>query len=217
MCMVFVSVNTAVLHTELVINTEYDLSYPTILLPVTSLVNYHLLLLDSFFSIDGQFFPLDNFKWQCINSHVRTRFNALEISLRDTAPRLRCLPEVNSDDTVADEINPWSEHPRPKCPLIRRKCARNTGCARSALEMVCNQTFPDGKDLRSDQNQTILQTLVRPWRTPNTEHQPDHCALKITSDQTIVRSKSLLIRLNCTQNSLITEWFSLWTNFVIIY
>ena len=69
----------------------------------------------------------------------------------------------------------WSEHPRPKCPLIRLNCARNTVCDLT----VSDQTFPDGKDLWSDHNQTILQTIVR--------------------------SKSLLIRLLCARNHLIEQ------------
>ena len=66
-----------------------------------------------------------------------------------------------------------------------------------------------------------------PLIRPTSDHCPDNCALKITSDQTIlrlivtpdqtiVRSKSPLIRLNCAQNSLISDWFSLWTKIAII-
>ena len=75
-------------------------------------------------------------------------------------PRLRCHPEVTSDQTVPDESNFWSDHPRPKYPLIRLKCAQNTMCALSGLETVSDQIFPDGMDLWSDQNQTIVQTIV---------------------------------------------------------
>ena len=104
-------------------------------------------------------------------------------------PRLRCHPEVTPDQTVPDETYLWSDPPRPKYPLIRLKCARNTVCALSALETVSDQTFPDGKDLWSDHNQTIVQKIVRPWPSQSSDHCPDGCALKITSDQTIVRSK----------------------------
>ena len=91
--------------------------------------------------------------------------------------------------TVPDESYLWSDPPRPQYPLIRLKCARNTVCALSALEAVSDQTFPDGKDLWSDHNQTIVQTIVRPWPSSNPDHCPDDCALKITSDQPIVRPK----------------------------
>ena len=63
-------------------------------------------------------------------------------------PRLRCHPEVTSDQTLPNESNLWSDHPRPKYPLVRLKCARNTLCARSALETVSDQSFQDGKKLR---------------------------------------------------------------------
>ena len=104
-------------------------------------------------------------------------------------PRLRCHPEVTPDQTVPDESYLWSVPPRPKYPLIRLKCARNTVCALSAQETVSDQTFPDRKDLWSDHNQTIVQTIVRPWPSPSPNHCSNDCALKITSDQTIVRSK----------------------------
>ena len=107
--------------------------------------------------------------------------------------------------------DPWSDPPRPKYPLIRLKCARNTVCALSALETVSDQTFPDGKDLWSDHNQTIVQTIVRPWPSSNPDHCPDDCALKITSDQPIVRSKvtpdQTIVRSKSPHS----------TNFVIIY
>ena len=126
-------------------------------------------------------------------------------------PRLRCHPEVTPDQTVPDESYLWSDPPRPKYPLIRLKCARNTVCALSALETVSDQTFPDGKDLWSDHNQTIVQTIVRPWPSSNPDHCPDDCALKITSDQPIVRSKvtpdQTIVRSKSPQS----------TNFVIIY
>ena len=94
------------------------------------------------------------------------------------------------DQTVPDESHLWSDPPRPKYPLIRQKCARNTVCALSALETVSDQTFPDGKDLWSDHNQTIVQTIVLPWPSSNPDHCPDDCVLKSSSYQTIVRSKS---------------------------
>ena len=106
-----------------------------------------------------------------------------------TYPRLRCHTEVTSDQTVPDESYLWSDQSRPKYPVIRLMCTQNTVCALSALETVSDQTIPDGKDLWSDQNQTIVQTIVRPWPRPNPDHRPDDCALKITPDQTIVRSK----------------------------
>ena len=104
-------------------------------------------------------------------------------------PKLRRHPEVTSDQTVPDESNLWSDHPRPTYPLIRLKGARNTVCALSALETLSDQTFPVGKDLWSDQNQTIVQTIVRPWPRPNPDHRSDDCVLIVTSDQTNVRSK----------------------------
>ena len=126
-------------------------------------------------------------------------------------PRLRCHPEVTPDQTVPDESYLWSDPPRPKYPLIRLKCARNTVCALSALETVSDQTFPDGKDLWSDHNQTIVQTIVRPWPSSNPDHCPDDCVLKITSDQPIVRSKvtpdQTIVRSKSPHS----------TNFVIIY
>ena len=90
---------------------------------------------------------------------------------------------------VPYESDLWSDHPRPKYPLIRLKCARNTVCALSAIETVSDQTFPDEKELWSDQNQTIVQKIMRSWPRPNPDHRPDDCALKIASDQTVVRSK----------------------------
>ena len=96
-------------------------------------------------------------------------------------PRLRGHPEVTSDQTVPDESNLWSDHHRPKYPLIRLKCAQT--------KVPSDQTLPGGKDLWSDQNQTIVQTIVHRWPRPNPDHRPDDCVLKITSDQTIARSK----------------------------
>ena len=60
--------------------------------------------------------------------------------------------------------------------------------SRSALEVVSDQNSPDENDLWADQDQTIVRTIVRPWPRPNPEFCPDDCALKITSDQTIVCS-----------------------------
>ena len=109
-------------------------------------------------------------------------------------PRLRCHTEVTSDQTMPDESNLWSDHPRPKYPLIRLKCARNTVCAPSALETVSDQTFPGVKDLWSEQNQTIVQTIVR-------------------SKPLLIRllcvQKSLLIRLLCAQNHLWSDSIAL--------
>ena len=90
-----------------------------------------------------------------------------------------------------------------------------------ALEIVSDQILPDRKDLCSDRNRTIVQkTTVRPWPRPYPDDSPDDCVLKITSDQTIVRSKvtsdqiivrskSPLIRHNCALNDLISERFSM--------
>ena len=89
----------------------------------------------------------------------------------------------------SNESNLWLDRPRPKCPLIRLKTARNNVCARSALEVVSEQTLPDWNDLWWDWKQTIAQTIVQPRHRPNPEHCPDDCLLKINSDQTIVRSK----------------------------
>ena len=129
---------------------------------------------------------------------------------------------------VPSGIDLWSDHTGPKYPLIGVKCARITVCGRSVLETVSDQTFPDGKDLWSDENQTIVHTIVQSWPRQNSDQRPDDWALKITADQTIVRSKvtpdqsivrskSHLIRLNCARSSLIGEWSSQWTNFDIIY
>ena len=126
--------------------------------------------------------------WENIN-YVLIRYVGHHICRAGKIPRLRCHPEVTPDQTVPDESYLWSDPPRPKYPLIRLKCARNTVCALNALETVSDQTFPDGKDLWSDHNQTIAQTIVQPWPSPSPDHCPDDCALKITSDQTIVRSK----------------------------
>ena len=43
----------------------------------------------------------------------------------------------------------------------------------------------------------------------------DPVALVATYDQTEARSKAVLIRLKCTQNSLIRKRFYLWTNLLI--
>ena len=122
---------------------------------------------------------------------------------------------------VPSGSDPWSDRARRKLPLIRpsqtkvssdqtnvrskhrvrSKCARN--CLWSDL--------PRGKDLWSDHNQTIVQTIVRPWPSSNPDHCPDDCALKITSDQPIVRSKvtpdQTIVRSKSPHS----------TNFVIIY
>ena len=116
----------------------------------------------------------------------------------------------------------WSDRARRKYPLIRLNRARNIVCALSALERVSDQTLPDGKDLWSDLNQTIVKTIVRPWPRSNPDHRPDDCALKISSDQTIVRSKvtpdQTIVRSKVTLDQTIVRSKSLHrTSFVIIY
>ena len=101
---------------------------------------------------------------------------------------------MTSDQTVPDESNLWSDNPRPKYPLIRVKSARNTLCARSALETVSDQTFPGRKDLWSDQNQTIVQKIVRPWPRQNPDHRPDDCALMTRLACSISCTSLLLIK-----------------------
>ena len=115
------------------------------------------------------------------------------------------LRQRHSQVEVPSGSDLWSDRARQKYPLIRLKCARNTVCARNCLlSDLSRQKCP----------------LIR----PKPDHFPEDCALKVKSDQTIVRSKitpdqtivrpkSPLIRLNCVRNSLISEWFSLWTNF----
>ena len=125
-------------------------------------------------------------------------------------PRLRCHPEVTSHQTVPDKSNLWSDHPRPKYPLIRFKWARNTVCAQSVLETVSNQT--------SD------QTKISPLSRRLCNHGPKQTQ---TIVQKIVHSKSLLIKLLCAQKSLLIRllWARnhLWSNsidffnFVIVY
>ena len=89
-------------------------------------------------------------------------------------PRLRCHPEVTSDQTVPDESHLWSDHPRRKWPLIRLMCAQNTVCAECALKMVSDHTIP-----------------IRNWSLirPKSDHGPDDCALQMNSDHTIPRPK----------------------------
>ena len=100
-------------------------------------------------------------------------------------------------EVTSDQTKVRSKH------RVRSKCARNC--------------------LWSD-----LSRRKGPLIRAKSDHRPDDCAFKTTSDQTIVRSKvtpdqtivrskSPLIRLNCARNSLISEWFSLWTNFSVIY
>ena len=76
-------------------------------------------------------------------------------------------------DLWSDESNIWSDHPWPKYPLIRLKCARNTVCTRSALETVSDQNFPNGKDVWSNQNHTIARTICA-----QNHHWSDSIALK---------------------------------------
>ena len=125
-------------------------------------------------------------------------------------PRLRCHSEVTSDQTIQVKVS----FDQTK---VRWKHRVRSKCARSALQTVSDQTFLDARDLWFDQNQTSVQTIVRPWTRPKPDHRTDDCALKITSDQTIVRSKVTpdqtilrskypLIRLNCARSSLISEW-----------
>ena len=116
---------------------------------------------------------------------------------------------MTSDQTVPDENNLWSDHPRPKYPLIRLKCARNTVCARSALETVSDQTLPDGSDLWWDRNHTINKTIVLPWPRPNPDHRSDDCALKITSDQTFVPWKVTPDKLLCGRDHLWSDSIAL--------
>ena len=125
--------------------------------------------------------------------------------------------ELTSDQTVPDKSNLWSDNPRLRYPLIRLKCTRNTVCARSALETVSDQTFPDGNDLWSDHCPEDCATMAqsKPRRLCAQNHfWSDYLSLEI------VRLKSPRMRPNSNRNSLISEWFSLWTyflNFVIIY
>ena len=100
----------------------------------------------------------------------------------------------------ARQSNFRSDHPRLKYPLIRLK---------SALGTVFDQTSPDGKDLWSDQNQTTVQTIERPWPRLNPDHRPDDCALKTTSDQPLCAQKSILIRLLCARNHLWSDSIAL--------
>ena len=61
---------------------------------------------------------------------------------------------MTSDQTIADQSVHWSD--------CRLTYARDTVCSRSALKVVSNQNLLDENDLWSDQNQTIVQTIVRP-------------------------------------------------------
>ena len=100
-------------------------------------------------------------------------------------------------------------------------CARNTVCARIALKTVSDQTLPDGNDLCSDLNQTIVQTIARfrwtlirlypdqkgRWSDhflgifqPPPDHCPDYCA---TMAQTKPRPLS---RHLCTSDDLWSDY-----------
>ena len=120
--------------------------------------------------------------------------------------QVHIVHSVPSQVEVPSGSDLWSDHPRPNYPLIRLKLTQNNVCARSALETFSDRTFPDAKDLWSDQNQTIVQTIVRPWPGPNSDHRPGDGALQITPDQNNVRSKAPLIRLNCARYRPISEW-----------
>ena len=112
-------------------------------------------------------------------------------------PRLRCHPEVTSDQTVPDESNLWSDHPRRSWPLIRLMCSQNTVCAECALKMVSDHTIPIRNWSLIRPNSDHCQTIVQPWTRRNPDHCPDDCARQMTSDQTIPRPKMPLIRPSC--------------------
>ena len=155
---------------------------------------------------------------------VQVNFWLFEATNQETAfsnsslfrpPKLRCHPEETSDQAVPDESNLWSDHPKSKCPLIRLKRARNTVRAWSALKVVSNQTWPDGNELLTDQNQTIAKKIVRLWLLSRllSKHRllsrqlcaqnyfwshyfalqshswSDYCALEIASNRTQLRSQ----------------------------
>ena len=91
-------------------------------------------------------------------------------------PRLRCHPEVTSDQTVPDESKRWSDHPRRSWPLIRLMCAQNTVCAECALKMVPDHTIPIRNWSLIRPKSDHCQTIVQPWPRRNADHCPDDCA-----------------------------------------
>ena len=104
----------------------------------------------------------------------------------------------------------------PKIPLIRL-----SGNKRSMIRPSSDR----GPDLKSDHcpdlNQTMIRLKCARRGYDQTQLRSKHLcseplALAAISDQTEVRSKTVLIRLKCAWNSLIREKFYLWKNLLVL-
>ena len=104
-----------------------------------------------------------------------------------------CQTKVTSDQTIPRQNILWSDYYALETPCALEKCARI--CLWSDLS---RRKWPLIRP-----SQTIVQMIVRSWTRPNPDHR-----------QTIVRSKSPLIRQNCARNSPISEWFCAMNEFL---